>query len=348
MFEIAAPWVFGIVLILIALALAIFYPRQGLAARWRAWRRSVERQQIEDALKYTFNIQQENHSPSVDALAGALRLSQRSVLRLVAQMQSQNLVEQRRNRVYLTPEGQRWALQVVRAHRLWERYLADEARVPLDQIHEMAHKLEHKSTLEQIDDLDAALGHPSRDPHGDPIPNAAGVLRQSSDEEGQAVALTDWEVGKRGQIVHLEDEPPVAYAQLVAEGLNVGQWVDLLERTNERLTLTDGRQEMRIAPAIAANVYLRKLEEAEGVQENLVSLSSLPARAAAKIVRLDERCQGFSRRRFLDLGLTPGTQIFPELENPFGEPRGYRVRGTLIALRNDQAEMILVEPEDVS
>lgn len=330
------------------LLLAIFWPARGILARIQRWRLEAQRRQTEDALKYIFNQQQENHSTSIDALSGALRLTQRATLKLISQMQSQGLVEQHRDRLSLTPEGQRWALQVVRAHRLWERYLADEARVPLDQIHEMAHKLEHKSTPEQIEDLDAALGHPSRDPHGDPIPNAAGVLRQISDQDELPVALTDWEVGKRGQIVHLEDEPPVAYAQLVAEGLQVGQWVNLLERTNERITLTDGSHEIRIAPAIAANVYIREpVDEDEGL-ESVLPLSKLETRAVAKIVRLDDRCQGFSRRRFLDLGLTPGTQIYPELENPFGEPRGYRVRGTLIALRKDQAEMILVEPETVN
>jgi len=54
--------------------------------------------------------------------------------------------------------------------------------------------------------------------------------------------------------------------------------------------------------------------------------------------------QGFTRRRFLDLGLTPGTIIFPELQNFFGDPRAYRVRGTLIALRKDQAAQIWVKP----
>ena len=60
-------------------------------------------------------------------------------------------------------------------------------------------------------------------------------------------------------------------------------------------------------------------------------------------IMLDEAVQGFTRRRFLDLGLTPGTKIYPELGNFFGEPRAYRVRGTLIALRKDQASQIWVK-----
>ena len=63
-----------------------------------------------------------------------------------------------------------------------------------------------------------------------------------------------------------------------------------------------------------------------------------------EIVTLDEAVQGFTRRRFLDLGLTPGTVVYPELKNFFGDPRAYRVRGTLIALRKDQAAQIWVKP----
>jgi len=337
-------WIIGSVIAVPVLLLALFWPRVGLAARFKDWRLAAQRQQIEDALKYIFNLQLENQAPTTDALAGALNLSQRRVLRLVSQMQTQGLVEQGRNRLFLTPEGQRWALQVVRAHRLWERYLADEARVPLNQIHEMAHKLEHKSSQAQIDDLDASLGFPSRDPHGDPIPNASGVLRQVSTKPEQTSALTDWKVGERGQITHLEDEPPVAYAQLVAEGLHIGQWVTVLSQSNQRITLTDGHREINIAPAIAANVFLQKRDESEAELEDALPLSDLKTRVPARIVKLDDRCHGFTRRRFLDLGLTPGTQIYPELDNSFQEPRAYRVRGTLIALRNDQAALILVQP----
>ena len=73
-------------------------------------------------------------------------------------------------------------------------------------------------------------------------------------------------------------------------------------------------------------------------------MSHLKSQSSGEIVMLDDACQGFTRRRFLDLGLTPGTMINPELDNAFREPRAYRVRGTLIALRNDQADMIWVRP----
>ena len=107
-------------------------------------------------------------------MRSAVRCSFPGVTRwiLISRMQAQGLLEQRQRDLVLSASGQRWALQIVRAHRLWERYLADEARMPLEQIHGVAHQREHGMTSEQVDALDAALGHPITDPHGDPIPDA--------------------------------------------------------------------------------------------------------------------------------------------------------------------------------
>lgn len=346
------------ILLLISLALVllafILWPGRGLRARILTWRAGHRRQQMEDALKAIFHAGQEGTTPSTAWLAQTLGLSAGRAAQLTAQMQAQGLLHPfgvlhpSGGVLLLTTEGQRLALQIIRAHRLWERYLADEARLPLNQIHTLAHRWEHNMTAEQIDALDAALGHPQRDPHGDPIPNAAGALRDATES---AVLLT-LAVGKSGRIVHLEDEPPLAYAQLIAAGLQVGQTVTLLESQPERVVLSNGRDEIPLARSIAANIFVAapapELAAASGVPHPngaLLPLSALLPRMRAEIIELDERCQGFTRRRFLDLGLTPGTRIMPELENAFREPRAYRVRGTLIALRNDQADMIWVRPE---
>jgi DtxR family Mn-dependent transcriptional regulator len=320
---------------------ALFWPKRGLLARWKTWQKAVARQQVEDALKYLFNQQQEGRISSTDALSGALQLSGSEALDLITRMQVQGLLEQRQRDLVLSASGQRWALQIVRAHRLWERYLADEARMPLEQIHGEAHQREHGMTSEQVDALDAALGHPITDPHGDPIPNAQGTLRQRSENE---MPLSVWKVGERGKITHLEDEPPVAYAQLLASGLQVGNTITLLESTPEKMVLMDGENELVIARAIAANVFMAPIVGAKSKRAGSIMLYELPNRALAEVIELDERCQGFTRRRFLDLGLTPGTRIYPELENAFREPRAYRLRGTLIALRKDQAAYIWVRP----
>ena len=228
---------------------------------------------------------------------------------------------------------------MVRAHRLWERYLADEARMPLARVHDEAQRREHTLTAAQLDELEAAMGYPRRDPHGDPIPTREGAL---SDVAG--TPLTAWPLDTPGRIVHLEDEPAIAYAQILAVGLRLGQVVRVLERTPERLVLSDGEHEYRLAPAVAVNVTLAPLTEDEVARNHVIPLSDVPLHQTAEIVALDDALQGFTRRRLLDLGLTPGALVYPELQNMFADPRAYRVRGTLIALRRDQAERIRVRP----
>jgi DtxR family Mn-dependent transcriptional regulator len=326
-------------IIIIFLALAWFAPRWGLRLQFHRWRAAVERQRIQDALKLLLDNQWSQHFLSARQLAADLHLADQTTLRLLERMQAQGLLEVSGEDLRLTAEGEQTALQVTRAHRLLERYLADEARMPLEQIHQEAHRLEHRLTPEQVYELDAAMGFPQHDPHGDPIPSARGQV-----PAGRSTPLTAWEPGTPGKIVHLEDEPPIAYAQILAEGLRLGQVVRILEALPQRYVLSDGEKEYRLAPAVAANVHVAPLVEAELPGNGILSLGQLAHNQAAEIIALDEACQGFTRRRFLDMGLTPGTRIFPELLNAFGDPRAYRVRGTLIALRKDQAAQIWVRP----
>jgi DtxR family Mn-dependent transcriptional regulator len=325
-------------ILILFLGLAVLSPRFGLLARWRAYRAAGRREQVEDALKYLVKREHAGQHASLDSLSGVLHLSGEAALRLVGRMETQGLLQTRNSGLHLTPEGERWALQVVRAHRLWERYLADEARLPLDRIHKEAERHEHHLTSQELDDLDALLGHPQQDPHGDPIPTREGHLARE-----QGTSLTVWPMGTPGRIVHLEDEPPIAYEQIQAEGLRLGQVLRILAATPERILLSDGENEYRLAPSVAANVFLEAIPESPASQPDVMPLSVLPDGARAEVVALDEACQGFTRRRLLDLGMTPGARLFPEMRNFAGDPRAYRLRGTLIALRRDQAEKIWVK-----
>ena len=328
-------WYITVALLLIY----IFIPRFGLLAFYRDWKAAHQRVQVEDALKHLLNREQGGRHASPESLAGSLDLPRVKTTSLIASMESQKLVESRGSELHLTAEGERWAMHVVRSHRLWERYLADEARMPLEKVHNEANRREHGLTAEQLDEMEAALGHPSHDPHGDPIPTREGKML--SDE---TTPLTAWQADRPARIVHLEDEPAIAYQQILATGLRLGQTIRILESTPQRYLLSDGENEYRLAPAVAANVHVAPLPYGAVMPAGTISLNELKHDQHAEIITLDEAVQGFTRRRFLDLGLTPGTQIYPELQNFFGDPRAYRVRGTLIALRKDQAAQIWVKP----
>lgn len=327
-----------IVLGLLLLA-AVFLPRWGLLALTRRWLAAQQRERVEDALKTALDQQWENRPLSLRGLADYLHISDGAAQRLVENMQAQGLLKRNGSELALTAVGEQAALQIMRAHRLLERYLAYEARMPLEKVHRTAHRMEHTLTPAQVDELDAAMGFPSRDPHGDPIPSASGEVPGAP-----CTPLTEWPTDLPARIIHLEDEPPLAYAQILAEGLHLGQVLRILESTPERLVLSDGENEYRLAPAVAANINVEPLGEMVLLGEGVMPLHELAYDQKAEIVSLDEECQGFTRRRFLDLGLTPGTLIYPELLNSFGDPRAYRLRGTLIALRKEQAAQIWVRP----
>ncbi len=325
------------ILISSLLALACLWPRFGLLALWRQHRQTRQRALAEDALKHLHACEWRGRAASLESLAGALQLSAPAAVALARRLETEGWLRSAEDSLRLTPEGEQLALAVIRAHRLWERYLADEARMPLTAIHAEAERREHERPADTVQALDAALGYPALDPHGDPIPTAGGQLAALPTQP-----LTDWPLNAPARIAHLEDEPSAIFSQIVAQGLCPGQIVRVIEANAQRITLSDGERVHTLAPIIAANVFVT----AEGAEEQPIAFKTLTALRLGQqaVVRhLDSALQGYTRRRLLDLGLTPGATITAEISSLFGDPVAYRVRGTLIALRREQAEHVLVE-----
>jgi DtxR family Mn-dependent transcriptional regulator len=313
------------------------WPRHGLLARLR-WSRSAYRRKLaEDALKHVHDCEWRGHVASLTSLAGALRLDEAHLLQLISEVEQQGWLSSA-DGLRLTPEGERQAVSVIRAHRLWERYLVDEARMPVTRVHAEAERREHGASMQTLDALDASLGHPLVDPHGDPIPETGSPLAAPVSQP-----LTNWPVGQPALVVHLEDEPAALLAQLVAIDLAPGRVIRVLASDPQRLVLSDGGATHTLAPIVAANVFV----VADGMPSATAGaqrLSGLRPGEPARVLNLDPALQGFTRRRLLDLGLTPGVAITAELPSLFGDPVAYRVRGTLIALRREQANQVLIAP----
>ena len=132
-------WILIIVFTLLVFVV-LFFPKIGLWERWRQYKKSQKKELLEDALKYIFDQEQQGHYVNTDSLQGKLKLNPKTVFNLLAQMESQGLVNHHQNRINLSENGEKLALQIVRAHRLWERYLADEARLHLDKVHTVAQR----------------------------------------------------------------------------------------------------------------------------------------------------------------------------------------------------------------
>jgi DtxR family Mn-dependent transcriptional regulator len=328
-----------IALLVSGLAVAVFAPSYGLVAHLRARGRAVGRERAENALKHLLHQASLGHAASFESLQGALRLSDRALMALAQRLEREGLIRSQGQDFRLTADGERLALHVLRAHRLWETYLADEIGVPLNQVHAQAERAEHLLSAADLDRLSASMGHPDVDPHGDPIPDRDGTLPAPA-----GTPLVGWPLGTPGRIVHLEDEPPLAFAQLSAEGLKLGQVVRVIDATPTRLVLSDGENEYRLAPMLAGNVHVAPVgDERPRTPAGVRRLTDLPAGASAEVIALDPALRGFVRRRLLDLGFTPGARIRRDLSTFTGDPRAYRIRGTTIALRRDQSDRVLVK-----
>jgi DtxR family Mn-dependent transcriptional regulator len=151
------------------------------------------------------------------------------------------------------------------------------------------------------------------------------------------------------RIVHIEDEPETVYAQLVAEGLYPGMRVRLLEVSPTRVRFWANGDEHLLAPLMAVNVSVAPVEVAAPTDSAAVAvepgetLAVLRPGQQGQVVAISPRCRGAERRRMMDLGILPGAVIGAELISPSGDPTAYRIRGAMIALRREQAQLINIQ-----
>ena len=237
----------------------------------------------------------------------------------------------------ITPEGERRALELIRAHRLWERYLADKEGLPLTALHDEAMRREHLTTPEQLDELDRELGHPQFDPHGDPIPSATGEMPGS----GEGTDLLRWPLHRIGRVVHVEDEPPSLFAQLALIGLTPGAQVEIDERTPGKVLIWSGRQRLTLAPAAAERVFV-----VEAAPE-LVPLSEIEIGQAGRVVGVGALPGGGTglglASRLATSGLAPGAEVAAVGAEPLGEPVRYRANGAEFRLTRAEANQISLD-----
>lgn len=327
-------------LVIVVIVGMVFWPQRGLLARWRAIRRLTDRALQEDTLKHIQKSSLSGRDASLQSVAGALGLDGSRAAEVIAELEALRLILRDGSELYLTSEGEQTALNVIRAHRLWEMYLAEETGYHEAEWHPRAELFEHTLTPEELDELAGSLGNPLFDPHGDPIPSRTGQIWEHN---GQP--LTNLDVNQNARILHVSDEPEMVAAQIQAEGLLPGMVVRVLENTPRRVRFWADDEEHVLAPIVASHIEVRVMEDQpEDVVLAGIPMDELSQGQTGKVLMISPRIRGAERRRLLDLGVLPGTLIEAELPSPVGDPVAYRIRDTLIALRREQARCIQVQP----
>ncbi|GIK56386.1 MAG: hypothetical protein HND44_06805 [Chloroflexi bacterium] len=323
----------------VAVLLLLFLPERGLYWRWQQTGRLTQRVLTEDALKFIHKAEMRGEKPTLAAIAGTLHISQNDTAVLLTDMQNEQLLTVQQGQIQLTPPGREAALHIIRAHRLWERHLAEETGYDQAEWHGRAEQIEHHLSPEEVEALAERLGHPTHDPHGDPIPTASGEIITHG-----GMALTQLPLDTPARIVHLEDEPELVYAQLAAEGLHPGMAVRVVEVSPERIRFWANGNEHWLAPIIAANVSVVEIETAVPPEPVPAGepLTALKPGETGEVIAISPACRGAERRRFMDLGILRGAKITAGFRSPGGDPVAYQIRGATIALRREQAAFISI------
>jgi DtxR family transcriptional regulator, Mn-dependent transcriptional regulator len=182
---------------------------------------------IENYAKAIYALEQRGSGPvTTNALAERLSVTAASASGMVKKLAELKLVTHEPYKgVRLTAKGRRVALEVLRHHRLLELYLAESLGVPWDRVHDEAEVLEHVLSEELEELIAAKLGHPTHDPHGDPIPN-----RDLNIAEERTESLAALDVGARGVFVRVSDSDPEMLRYLAERGITPGDRFEVVER----------------------------------------------------------------------------------------------------------------------
>lgn len=213
----------------------------------------------ENYLKAIFKISEKEDRPaSTNAISAEMNTSAASVTDMIKRLSEKALVLHEKYRgVVLTEEGARIAKILIRKHRLWEVFLVDKLDFSWDEVHAIAEQLEHIQSDSLVERLDDFLGFPRFDPHGDPIPDAAGniVMRKQ-------ILLCDLKEGDSCAVVGVQEHHPEFLRYLERVDLMLGAELKLLERfgfdESVRVKI-GGYQELVLSKKVAQNLFVQKI-----------------------------------------------------------------------------------------
>lgn len=209
----------------------------------------------ENYLKAVYILSGEGKSAVLtNALAEKLNTRPASVTDMIQKLSAKKMVKyEKYYGVFLTPSGKKEALQVVRKHRLWETFLVNTLGFKWDEVHEVAEQLEHIQSPLLIEKLDAHLGFPQADPHGDLIPDRHGKMAHIP-----LKPLHELPPGSRGKIVSLQNSHPELLRQLEAIKLLPGTLLTILDKKafDESVEIRVGNKKILLSKQISQQLLM--------------------------------------------------------------------------------------------
>lgn len=194
-------------------------------------------------------------------LAAKLEISNAAVTDMLRKLSRDGFVDYRKYKsVKLTNEGESYAKNMLRRHRIWEVFLHQTLGMTWDKVHEEAEKLEHSSSDELINLLDEFLEYPEVDPHGYPIPDKNGKIKKIK----SVVAITELNENDSAKVIMVNDDVKNLLSYLTKIGITLGKEIkikDRLEYDGSVLILIDTK-EINLSSKIASNIFVEKIKQA--------------------------------------------------------------------------------------
>lgn len=209
----------------------------------------------ENYLKAIFKLQERDDGTVGNSdLAKEMNVHSASVTDMLKKMAKKRLIHYEKSKGFrLTEKGRQIAISIIRRHRLWEVFLVEKLGFSWDEVHDMAEQLEHIQNNDLIEKLDAYLGHPESDPHGDPIPNANGVFAKT-----RSILLSEMNKGEKGKFTGVTDHSPSFLNYLDKLGLTLGDSLKIksIEDFDHSLTLQLKGKEIVISNKVANSMLV--------------------------------------------------------------------------------------------
>lgn len=215
-------------------------------------------QSEENYIKAIYHLQTVKEPVNTNDLAEYLKAKPASITDMLKKLKQKKLITY--TAYYgcsLTTTGKSTAIQIIRRHRLWEYFLSEKLGFSWDEVHDVAEELEHVSNEKLVTKLDAFLGFPKFDPHGDPIPNNVGIITTE-----QQTLLSEIPETQSGTVTQIVNQSKTALEMLKNKGISIGTVIKVIQKFpfDQSMEIKAGRQNNTLLTReLAKNIYIKSL-----------------------------------------------------------------------------------------
>ena len=213
----------------------------------------------EDYLSAIYKFRDESGEIKPNLIAESLEISNAAVTDMLRKLSKDGYVIYKKYKgIRLTEDGENYAKNMVRRHRIWEVFLHQIVGLPWDKVHDEAHRLEHSASDELIGRLEEMCNFPEYDPHGDPIPSRAGKMPKLK----KHVRLSGLNAGEKGKVIRVNDFDDKFLNYISELGIKLDETITIKERRafDQSMLVIINKQKWNISHKLAENVFVEVIK----------------------------------------------------------------------------------------